>query len=395
MTEVLAKTTAHSERRGNHTPQPEGRIGVRLHKGAFRGLGGSPGETFHGQTLSLQNLELQWVNPSEVQCWTPPAPEGIAGDIAPPPPFHPRQPHPPSFRPCGREGRFPPAAGALQRPRGSRPPSGRSAGGEAGTGRGFPRSQGCPGPGGLRGEVRAAPSRGAQEHPRKTWRSHGATMGIPVPKNPEHIIPLPPHPHSTRGEPGARREPRGRTSGTEGSGAPLSEGSALSAAVWAGEQPGVHGGDPTGLGPRSVRGQSVAGELRREPRARGGGAAPPGPAASLRAAAATCRPSGARRRPPPPACPRLPPRPPGPPRCGGSGFCPWRRKGRIPPTPGRGQSGISAARTSPSPFSMRNSCPGLVQPEAGGTGESASASARSSVSIASACRTGKAWPRKE
>lgn len=209
MTEVLAKTTAHSERRGNHTPQPEGRIGVRLHKGAFRGLGGSPGETFHGQTLSLQNLELQWVNPSEVQCWTPPAPEGIAGDIAPPPPFHPRQPHPPSFRPCGREGRFPPAAGALQRPRGSRASLGPFGGRGGGDGAGVSPQPGLSRTRGPAGRSAGGSKQGGSGTPPQNLALPRSYHGDSCPQKPRtHHPPAPPstlHKGRTRGEAGTSR----------------------------------------------------------------------------------------------------------------------------------------------------------------------------------------------
>lgn len=94
-----------------------------------------------GQTFASQNLELMWVNPSEIQCWTPPAWEGIAGNTAPPPHFHPRYPESriprlkePGFSDGVGGGEGPPQPPrALQCPRGSHGRlRDRSPGGEAG-----------------------------------------------------------------------------------------------------------------------------------------------------------------------------------------------------------------------------------------------------------------------
>lgn len=312
---------------------------MRLHKGAFRGLGGSPGETFHGQTFSLQNLELKWVNPSEVQLWTPAGPEGIAGNTAPPPPFHPRHPHPPSSRPCGREGSSPPAIGALRCPRGSRASLGavRRAGRRGRSG-GFPAARAVLDP-------RPGQAGGLRNTPAKPGAPTELSWGLLFPKTQNTSAPCPP-PSPSQGENPTRggnpaAAPRARSEAgavLSGRPAPLAEGSALSAAVWAGEQPGVRRGEPSGLGP------SPAGWSRAPYGAERSGGAPTGAPVPRRRRRCPARPGPltpgcgchlpAERGQAPPAAPGLPRAPPA-----AAGAAELRRERLLPRIPSTDRDG--------------------------------------------------------
>lgn len=368
MTEVLAKTTAHSERRGNSTLQPEGRIGVRLHKGAFRGLGESPRETFRGQTLPLQNPELKWANPSEVQCWTAPAPEGIAGNTAPPPPFHPRRPHPPHFRPRGREGRFPPA---LRCPRGSRASLGAARrAGRRGRGEAFPAARAVPDPGvpaGLRAKCGRPQGGRLRNTPAKRGARTELPWGLPSPKIQKASVPA--HPSAPLGlNPGrggspaaAPRARRGAGPALPGRPAPLSQGSALSAAVWAGEQPGVRGGSPAGWDRAPCGGRARRGSPDGSPGPAAAAAlprpAPPPHAGLLLPPAGRAGPGAAAA----PGLPRAPPAAPGAAEPRRERPLSLAERG-MPPS----RTGTCAARTAPSPSSTENSCHGVSSPRSWG-----------------------------